>query len=77
MENKYWIDAQYKQLICDRLLATLQLTRRYGDLQSLLYMCEGKDRESVLAIFTHESIKINVTMDSGAEMILDILKAMP
>jgi len=66
-----------KQMICDKLLETLQLTRQYEDLQSLIYLRGGQDRETVTALFAQGSTQeINVSMDSGAAMIRDILKAL-
>ena len=66
-----------KQMICDKLLEALQLTRQYEDLQSLIYLRGGQDRESVIALFTpNNALEINVSMDSGAAMVRDILKAL-
>ena len=71
-----------KQMICDKLLEALQLTCQYEDLQSLVYFREGMGRETVMALFTQGSAReidvkeINVTMDSGSEMIRDILRAL-
>lgn len=67
-----------KQMICDKLLETLQLTRQYEDLQSLIYLREGVDHETVMALFAQGStLEINVSMDSGAAMVRDVLKALP
>ena len=66
-----------KQKICDKLLETLQLTRQYEDLQSLIYLRGGHDQESVMALVTSGGTQeINVSMDSGAAMVRDILKAL-
>lgn len=66
-----------KQEICDKLLETLQLTRQYEDLQSLIYLRGGQDHETVMALFVQGSTKeINVSLDSGAAMIRDILRAL-
>ena len=66
-----------KQRICDKLLETLQLTRQYEDLQSLIYLRGGQDHETVMALFTpNNALEINVSMDSGAAMVRDILKAL-
>ena len=66
-----------KQKICDKLLETLQLTRQYEDLQSLIYLPGGQDGETVTALFASGGTwEINVSMDSGAAMVRDILKAL-
>ena len=71
-----------KQMICDKLLEALQMTCQYEDLQSLVYSREGMGRETVMALFTQGKAReidvkeINVTMDSGSEMIRDILRAL-
>ena len=66
-----------KQMICDKLLEALQLTRQYEDLQSLIYLRRGEDHETVMALFAQGNTKeINVSMDSGSAMIRDILKAL-
>lgn len=66
-----------KQMICDKLLEALQLTRQYEDLQSLIYLRGGEDHETVMALFAQGNAKeINVSMDSGSAMIRDILRAL-
>ena len=66
-----------KQMICDKLLETLQLTRQYEDLQSLIYLRGGQDHETVMALFASGGTReINVSMDSGAAMVRDILRAL-
>lgn len=66
-----------KQMICDKLVEALQLTRQYEDLQSLIYLRRGEDHETVTALFTQGNTKeINVSMDSGSAMIRDILRAL-
>ncbi len=63
-----------KQKICDKLLETLRLTRQFEDLKSLIYVRESDDHETVTAIFEEGSVKeINVSLDSGAAMVRDIL----
>ncbi len=54
-----------KQKICDKLLETLQLTRQYEDLQSLIYLRGGHDHESVMALFTSGGTQeINVILEN-------------
>lgn len=61
-----------KQLICDKLLAVLQLTRGLYDLVELQYR---PAQETVVAGFASGYTKTaNVEMDSGVAMIRDILK---
>jgi hypothetical protein len=62
-----------KQLICDRLLETLKLTRQLYDLIDLDYI---EEKELVVAHFEGGGKKeINVAMDSGIAMIRDIIRA--
>lgn len=66
-----------KQMICNKLLEALRLTRQFEDLKSLVYVRESDDCETVTAIFEQGSTKeINVSLDSGAAMIRDILRAL-
>ena len=61
-----------KQAICDALLTTLQLTRRYEDMQYIAY-----DAATETVTVTYNDIShryINVECDSGIAMIKDILK---
>ena len=66
-----------KQAICDALLTTLQLTRRYEEIQSIDY-----DAATETVTVTYKGISrrrnshryINVECDSGIAMIKDILK---
>lgn len=61
-----------KQAICDALLTTLQLTRRYEDIQSIDY---DANTETVTVTYNEASHRyINVECDSGIAMIQDILK---
>lgn len=61
-----------KQAICDALLATLQLTRRYEDMQYIEY---DAATETVTVTYNEISHRyINVECDSGIAMIQDILK---
>ena len=66
-----------KQAICDALLTTLQLTRRYENIQSIDY---DSATETVTVTYSGISRRrnshrsINVECDSGIAMIKDILK---
>ena len=60
-----------KQLICDKLLEVLWLTRNLYDVESLGYNPED---ETVVAVFSNGGVKVaNVAMDSGTSMIRDII----
>ena len=62
-----------KQLICDRLLECLYLTRQLYDLIDLDYI---EEKELVVAHFEGGGKKeINVACDSGIAMIRDIIRA--
>lgn len=62
-----------KQLICDRFLECLYLTRQLYDLIDLDYI---EEKELVVAHFEGGGKKeINVAMDSGIAMIRDIIRA--
>ena len=61
-----------KQAICDALLTTLQLTRRYEDIQSIDYDAANETVTVTYNEISHRSI--NVECDSGIAMIQDILK---
>lgn len=66
-----------KQMICNKLLEALRLTRQFEDLKSLVYVRESDDCETVTAIFEQGSTKeIDVSLDSGAALIRDILRAL-
>lgn len=61
-----------KQAICNALLAALQLTRRYEDIQHIAY---DAATETVTVTYNEISHRyINVECDSGIAMIQDILK---
>ena len=65
-----------KQAICDALCKTLQLTRRYSDLDTLAYVHCADDEEYVLTVWRADkriTKRVCVTLDSGVAMILDIL----
>ncbi|MCD7862404.1 MAG: hypothetical protein LUG61_02550 [Lachnospiraceae bacterium] len=62
-----------KQEICDLLCQALQATRQYHDLEDLFYDMDLSG-ETVTATFQGGGVRrINVTADSGAAMIRDIL----
>lgn len=62
-----------KQAICDALLTTLQLTRRYEDMQYIDY---DAATETVTVTYNDISLRyINVECDSGIAMIKDILRS--
>ena len=61
-----------KQEILDALLPALQKTRLLNDLIALEYVNEGT-QETVVAYFPGKEKRINVTMDSGASMIFDVI----
>lgn len=62
-----------KQAICDALLQTLQLTRAGAEIEALRY---SKERETVTIAYPDGITPVNVDLDSGAAMILDIVKAL-
>ena len=60
-----------KQLICDKLLEVLWLTRGLYDVQELTYDAE---KETVTALFSSGFTKVaNVAMDSGTSLIRDVI----
>lgn len=59
-----------KQLICDKLLEALQLTRQMEDLTALTF---DPETEIVTAKFKGGNKKINVACDSGYSMISDLI----
>lgn len=62
-----------KQAICDALLPALKLTRAGADIVSLEY---SQERETVTIAYPDGITPVNVDLDSGAAMILDIVKAL-
>lgn len=63
-----------KQVICDRLLLTLQATRNHVDLEGIQYeKRENGDEIAALWWRNGASVEVNVTADSGTAMIRDIL----
>ena len=62
-----------KQAILNAFLPALQLTRAGKDVVMLIY---DKDSEKVLLEYTDGSNElVNVALDSGAAMIIDVAKA--
>jgi hypothetical protein len=60
-----------KQKICDLLCDALRLTDAYGDIEMIEY---SKSNENVAVIFKGGYTRnINVAMDSGMNMIRDIV----
>lgn len=63
-----------KQLICDRLLDLLQITRGFYDVENMTYK-KTSFTEKVEVLFRSGHTKtVNVEADSGVAMIRDILK---
>lgn len=67
-------DLEDKQTICDLLLPALQATRALSDLISLEYKRADGDERVIATFDSGYEKRANVTMDSGAAMIYDILK---
>lgn len=60
-----------KQKICDLLLPLLKATRAFHDLDDLEYI---QDQDCVLLTFANGYVrKVNVAMDSGIAMIMDVI----
>ena len=71
-----FFDRENKQTICDWLTATLIHTRQYRDLVRITYeKNEETQKETATVRFEGGEKKVNVSMDSGAAMIRDIMKA--
>ena len=74
------IPKENKSAICHALEDALRLTRQYSDLIVLDYHgpeITGNGEETVTAEFVNQgSVHINVTADSGAAMIRDIMRAL-
>lgn len=62
-----------KQAICDALLPALKLTRAGAKIEALRY---SKEHETVTIAYPDGITPVNVDLDSGAAMILDIVKAL-
>ena len=61
-----------KQLICNKLLECLRVTRGLSDVVDLAYSAE---KETVTATFDNGHKKtVNVALDSGTAMIQDIIR---
>lgn len=66
-----------KQKICNRLCDALKLTRQFNDLVRLSYNVDKNGNEEVQAVFEGGVFKrINVNLDSGYVMILDIMEGL-
>ena len=66
-----------KEKICKHLFEALQLTREFSNLLMLKYTRTGDFSEVVTAKFTDNATKtINVSMDSGFAMMMDIMKGL-
>lgn len=80
LEEEEEPDLDDKQAICKALLPVLRMTRAFFDLVDLEYEAvEGKadlpEFETVTATFSSGFKKrANVSLDSGASMIIDIIK---
>lgn len=63
-----------KKEICKALLPVLQMTRNLHDLADIQYIASEDGRETVIAVFDSGYTKlVNVSMDSGTAMIMDII----
>lgn len=62
-----------KQAICTALCAALQLTRAGVEIEALRY---SKECETVTIAYPDGITPVNVNLDSGAAMILDVVKAL-
>lgn len=60
-----------KQMILDLLLPALQVTRNLHDLQELRF---DEKNELVYAKFPGGTKVVNVAVDSGAAMVLDVMQ---
>ena len=66
---------EHKQLILDLLLTALQQTSNLWDLEDLKYKRYGDCEEAVIATFSNGGEKrVNVSMDSGTAMIIDVIR---
>lgn len=63
-----------KKKICEMLVPVLQETRGFRDLISLKYEQEGSDEIVVATYYNGYQKTANVTADSEAAMIIDIIK---
>lgn len=64
-----------KQKICDALCTALKMTMAGEDLVSIRYEKVGIDTERATLLFQNGyTYKVNVSLDSGAGMIRDIMK---
>lgn len=66
-----------KQAICDALCKTLQLTIVGRNLERIEYKCLGPWTDRAFLHFSDgNSHEVNISMDSGAAMIRDIMREM-
>ena len=65
-----------KQTICSLLLKTLQATRKYADLESLVYTGTSLNGEEVVIAQYRNGcrVRVNVTYDSGGALIEDVMR---
>ena len=62
-----------KQLICNALAKALKLTRQYSDLKKIIV--EKREYGTVARVVFPQDIKtVDITADSGAALIRDIVK---
>lgn len=61
-----------KQAILDALLPALKLTRACADIKELRY---HKENDRVIIVYDGDCNDVNVSLDSGVAMIIDIAKA--
>ena len=64
-----------KVMLCHLFLMVLQATEHFNDLKDLHYSRFSSDEEIVTAVFKGGFTRdVNVSMDSGATMLYDILR---
>lgn len=64
-----------KQLICDLLCATLKATRRYCNLQEIVFRIMNGEEIVTLVYCNGNRKSVNITGKDGGEMINDIMGA--
>ena len=64
---------EYKQVICDLLLVTLNATRDGRDIVSLEYIKTDTAEEVIVTFENGHQQAVNVACDSGTAMIKDIM----
>lgn len=65
-----------KQEICTRLRIALNATREYSNIDVMIYKKKENGDETVYACFPNCTKEINVSADSGAAMIRDIVNGL-